>query len=436
MIQLDATHDPARRSWVGSANDPATDFPIQNLPYCMFSSGAEPARAGVAIGDGILDLEGALEAGLLAPSYASAIAGCRGTGLNALARLDRGALRALRLRLSELLRVEDDATGPHRDRLIVSARQAVLQLPMKIGGFTDFFASLHHTERGGRRTRPDNPVPANYRYVPIAYNSRASSVRVSGAAIRRPNGQWRRATGDVHFGPTEALDFELELGAFVGHSSVLGDPVPIDRAPDHIFGYCLLNDWSARDIQRWESVPLGPFLAKTLSTTVSPFVVTADALAPYRIAAAARPAGDPAPLPYLHAEADQRDGGLDLLLKASIQTEAMRTAGAPPHCVTTTNFKHMYWTVAQMIAHHTSNGCNIETGDLIGSGTTSGPTDESRACLAEITDGERPIALPNGESRTWLVDGDSVLFTGRAERPGFVPIGFGRCEGRILPAHA
>jgi fumarylacetoacetase len=341
---------------------------------------------------------------------------------------------ALRHRLSELLLSGHDRAARHVSRLIVSQRDATFHLPAAIGGFTDFFTSLFHTERGGRASRPENPVPLNFRYMPIAYNSRASSVRISGESIRRPLGQRRRSDGEVHFGPCESLDFELELGAFVGKGNELGQPVSIASADAHVFGYCLLNDWSARDIQRWESFPLGPFLAKTLSTSVSPFVVTSDALRPFRVAAAKRPDGDPAPLKYLSSEVDQRQGGIDLMMEAFIQTESMRAKGAEPFPVSRANFQHMYWTVAQMIAHHTSNGCNLCVGDLIGSGTVSGPTDDSRACLAEIVASGDTITLPNGEQRTWLEDGDAVVFRAKAERKGFVSIGFGECIGRIMPA--
>lgn len=434
MSELNETHDPVRKSWVESANLRGTDFPIQNLPFCMFVRGEGTARPGVAVGDFIFDLIGASELGLIEPAFKNALTTCLGIGLNPLMALDRGAHAKLRAQLSELLRAGGKGEV-HSDRLLVRRDAAALKLPAEIGGFTDFFTSLHHTERGGRVTRPDNPVPANFRYMPIAYNSRASSVRVSGEDVRRPNGQWRRNDGNVHFGPIEALDFELELGAFVGQGNALGDPIPIGRAEDHVFGYCLLNDWSARDVQRWESNPLGPFLSKGLSTSISPFVITSEALAPFRTAALKRPDGDPAPLPYLHADSDQRLGGIDLTMEALIQTAKMRDAGEPPFRIARTNFKEMYWTVAQMLAHHTSNGCNLRTGDLIGSGTASGPTDDSRACLSEITGGKRPIELPNGETRVWLQDGDAVVFRATAERAGHVSIGFGECTGRVLAAH-
>ncbi|MDB5582703.1 MAG: fahA [Bradyrhizobium sp.] len=435
MSVLNETHDPARKSWVESANGPG-DFPIQNLPFCMFVRGGQVARPGVAIGDCILDLIGAAELNLLGPHIAPTLQACFGTGLNSLMRLDRGVLSSLRKQLSELLLANNETGNAHRDKLLVARDAVALCLPAEIGAFTDFFTSLHHTERGGRVTRPDNPVPPNFRYMPIAYNSRASSVRISGEDVRRPNGQWRKEDGTVQFGPTEALDFELELGAFVGKGNELGIPIPIGGAEDHIFGYCLLNDWSARDVQRWESFPLGPFLSKSLSTSISPFVVTSEALAPFRTAALQRPKGDPPPLAYLYAESDQQFGGLNLFMEALIQTTKMRDSNEPPFLITRTNFKEMYWTVAQMLAHHTSNGCNLCTGDLIGSGTASGSTEESRACLSEIAASKRPIEFPNGELRVWLEDGDVVLFRARAERDGYVSVGFGECKGRVVAAQA
>lgn len=427
------THDPARKSWVETANHAASDFPIQNLPYCTFSRGNEPRRAGVAIGDQIFDLAATVELGLL-EEWAAAIRACTSIGLNPLMMLDGTSLTALRHRLCDLLDAAQNGAAEQRNRVLVALCDASLHLPVAIGGFTDFFTSIYHTERTGRVFRPANPVPPNFRYMPLAYNSRASSVRVSGEKVRRPLGQRRRDNGDVHFGPSEGLDFELELGAFIGKSNDLGDPIRIDAAGGHIFGYCLLNDWSARDVQRWESFPLGPFLAKSLSTSISPFVVTAEALVPFRTRASKRPYGDPAPLPYLLSESDQQSGGIDLTMDAYIQTGQMRARGEMPLRVTRTNFKEMYWTVAQMIAHHTSNGCNLCVGDLIGSGTASGSDDDNRACLAEITGGGNAIPFPNGEKRTWLEDGDTVIFRARAERDGFVPIGFGECSGRIAPA--
>ena len=433
MTDLDFTHDPSRKSWVATANSPTTDFPIQNLPFCMFARPGEVKRAGVAIGDEILDLTAAADLGLLEGEMAATVRACTDIGLNPLMATAGPKATALRRRLSELLSAGDKAAAS-QDQLLVAQRMVTFYLPAEIGGFTDFFTSVYHTERTGRPTRPENPVPPNFRYMPIAYNSRASSVRISGEAIRRPLGQRRRADGEVHFGPCESLDFELELGAFVGKGNELGHPIKIEQADGHVFGYCLVNDWSARDTQRWESFPLGPFLGKSLSTSISPFVVTADALKPFRTAAAKRPDGDPAPLKYLFSEADQRHGGIDLTMEAFIQTDRMLADGQEPFKVTSANFKDTYWTIPQMVTHHAINGCNLRVGDLIGSGTVSGPTPDSRACLAEfIADGDS-ISFPNGENRRFLEDGDTVIFRAKARREGFVSIGFGECAGRIIPA--
>lgn len=436
MTSLNETHDLKRRSWIESANSGDTDFPIQNLPYCFFSVGNGMPRAGVAIGTDIFDLAAATDLGLLPHEAGRLIRECTGKALNPLMAAPPELLQKLRARISEILSAGNDKGITHRSALIVAQQAVALHLPVQIGGFTDFFTSLYHTERGGRVFRPDNPVPRNFRYLPIAYNSRASSVRLSGEPIRRPKGQWEKKDHSIVHAPTEALDFELELGCFIGAGNPLGDPISINAASRHAFGYCLVNDWSARDVQRWESFPLGPFLAKTLSTTISPFIVTSEALAPFRTAAASRPAGDPKPLPYLFSESDQREGGIDLVMEAFIQTEAMRRRKEKGVRVTRTNFKDMYWTIAQMLTHHASNGCNFQTGDLIGSGTTSGPTDESRACLAEITVGGNPIQFLGGEQRTWLEDGDTVTFKAKAQRSGYVSIGFGECSGSILPAYS
>jgi len=434
ITDLDETHDPARKSWVASANEPSTDFPIQNLPFCLFGRPSEVKRAGVAIGSEVLDLNAAAELRLLDDEAASVVRACSDVSLNPLMATAGAKATQLRQRLSALLAVGSEVAPADRARLLVRQQEVAFYLPAAIGGFTDFFTSLYHTERSGRASRPDDPVPLNFRYMPIAYNSRASSVRVSGEPIRRPHNQRRRADGEVHFGPCESLDFELELGAFIGKGNDLGDPIDIAAADDHVYGYCLLNDWSARDIQRWESFPLGPFLAKTLSTSISPFVITADALRPFRTAAAKRPDGDPAPMNYLLDDVDQRHGGIDLKMEAYIQTDAMRKSGQQPFRVAHANFRDMYWTVPQMIAHHASNGCNLRVGDLLGSGTVSGPSDDSRACLAEIVVAGDSISFPNGERRKYLEDGDSVIFRARAERDGYVSIGFGECSGRILPA--
>lgn len=421
---IDATHDPALRSWVASANASGTDFPIQNLPFGIFSTASTAPRAGVAIGDAILDLAAAREAGLFEGAAAEAAAAASGPVLNPLMALGNPAATALRARLSALLR-EGAAPLP-----LVPMAAAEMHLPTAIGAFTDFFTSYDHTLRGGRIARPDNPLPPAFRWLPIAYNSRASSVRVSGEAVRRPLGIRGERGGGANFGPCTALDFELEFATFVGPGNAIGEPIPLGRAPDHLFGFCLLNDWSARDIQRFESMPLGPFLSKSLSTTISPWVVTAAALAPFRCAAAVRPDGDPAPLPHLSDPFDQASGHFDIAMEAWLKP----AGAARAERIVATNFRHMYWTLGQMLTHHASNGCNLRPGDLIASGTVSGPEDEERACLWEITLGSNPLRLADGTERMYLEDGDEVAFRARAERPGFIGIGFGECRGTVLPA--
>ena len=431
MTELNATHDPARRSFVARANDTGADFPLQNLPLGVFRRGAE-SRCGVAIGDQVLDLKAAQQAGLVTEPALSAPL------LNPLLALGGAAASTLRARLFELL-----ADGsPEQGRvaaMLVPAASVQMELPAAVGSFTDFFTSLHHTARAGRMTGREPPVPPAFRSLPIAYNSRASSVRVSGEAVNRPNGQ-RNSDGKANFGPSNfgpstALDFELELGAFIGGGNPLGQPFHIDHAARQIAGYCLLNDWSSRDVQRWESDPLGPFLSKSFSTTISPWMVTEEALRPFRTPAPARAEGDPELLSYLRSERDQAQGGIALRMEALLLTPAMRAAGVAAATITRTDFQHMYWTFAQMATHHMSNGCNLRTGNLLGSGTVSGPTDDSRACLAELTVlGSEPLRLPGDERRAWLQDGDEVIFRARAERDGFVAIGFGECRGAIAPA--
>ena len=427
MSGLNETHDPKRRSFIHSANGP-TDFPLQNLPFGVFRhEGSEP-RCGVAIGDRVLDLWAAGEAGLVdAPGLA-------GPTLNPLLERGAQAASALRRRVFALL-AEGSPDEAALGSMLLPIAAVSMQLPAAIGAFTDFFTSLDHTERGGRLAGRTPPVAASFFTLPIGYNSRASSVRVSGEPIHRPNGQRRGDGGMSLFGPSTALDFELELGAFMGPGNPLGQPVHIDDAAGRLWGYCLLNDWSSRDVQAWEMEPLGPFLCKSFSTSISPWIVTAEALAPFRTAAPARPEGRPALLPYLHSSADQAQGGLDLNMEALLLTPGMRQAGAAPARITRTNFQNVYWTFAQMAAHHMSNGCNLRPGDLLGSGTVSGPTDESRACMAELTSrGSDPLVLPNGETRAWLLDGDEVIFRARAEREGAVSIGFGECRAVVLPA--
>jgi fumarylacetoacetase len=431
--RLDATHDQHRRSFVASANG-HLDFPLQNLPFGVFSPRSEAPRVGVAIGDQILDLAAVERAGLLAGEAAAAAQAARGPTLNSLMALGAPPRRALRAHLSELL---DDAS-PARAQvqaMLHEGAACTMHVPATIGDYTDFYAGIHHATNVGKLLRPDNPLMPNYKYLPIGYHGRSSSIRVSGTPVRRPRGQRKPATEAVpSFGPSRNLDYELELGIWIGPGNALGEPVPIGQASDHIAGFCLLNDWSARDIQGWEYQPLGPFLAKNFATTISPWVITPEALAPFRQSQTPRGDGDPAPMDYLLDAKDQELGAIDLELEVLLLTEGMRSQNLPPHHLASSNARHLYWTVAQLVAHHTCGGCNLNPGDLFGSGTISGPTPGSFGSLLEMTEGGRkPVALPSGESRRFLEDGDEVVIRARAVRDGFAPIGLGECRGRIRP---
>ncbi len=421
----DRTHDAALRSWVASANG-HPDFPIQNLPLGVFSPRGGTPRIGVAIGDMILDLPALRAAGLIGQDVG-------GETLNAFFAQGAGPRRALRARLSELL-AEGSAERARVEACLQPASDCTLHLPTRIGDYTDFYVGIYHATNVGKLFRPDNPLLPNYKYVPIGYHGRASSVVVSGTPIRRPKGQRPRQDGPS-FGPCERLDYELELGIWIGPGNALGEPIPIGAAADHVAGFCLLNDWSARDIQAWEYQPLGPFLAKNFGSTISPWVVTPEALAPFRAPQTKRPEGDPAPLPYLTDAADQAEGALALELEVLIATPGLRAKGLPPYRLARSDARHMYWTVAQMIAHHSCNGCNLQPGDLLGSGTISTPDGEGLGSLLETTQGgSQPVRLASGEERRFLEDGDEVILRARAAREGFVPIGFGECRGTILPA--
>ena len=430
---VDETHDPARRSWVASANSPATDFPIQNLPLGIFSPGNERKRFGIAIGNSILDVEVAHRAGLLAGDAAVAGEAGKSGSLNDLFTLGRGVVTELRRQVGNFLDAETQqgaAAQKQAGRLLHLQADCMMHLPVDIGNYTDFFAGIHHARAAGALLMPENPLPANYKWVPIAYHGRASSVRVSGGDIRRPHGQRPRGNGAApSFGPCERLDLELEMGFYIGPGNELGTPIPIGEAGQHIIGMCLLNDWSARDIQRWEMQPLGPFLSKSFSTTVSPWVVTMDALKPFRLTAFVRPEGDPTPLEYLMDDKDQTAGGLDISLAVLLRTARMCQAGEPAIEIISSNSKYLYWTLAQMVAHHSSGGCNLLPGDLIGTGTISGPTRAELSSLLELTMGGRePMTLPNGEQRGFLADGDEVTLTAKCHREGFAPIGFWPCN--------
>ena len=437
-VALNPTHDPHRRSWVESANDGAADFPLQNLPYGVFQTSTQgSAHIGTAIGDQILDLAAAAQAGLLPDSVASA---CRQPVLNDLMSLGAQAWSELRARLSELLDAERCPAGSKRSSVLgclVPMHDAQMLLPARIGDYTDFYASSFHATNVGAMFRPENPLLPNYKWVPIGYHGRGSSLVVSGTPIRRPSGQLKPADAPAPvFAACRNLDYEVELAAFVGPGNSLGSTIPLARAPQQIFGVSLLNDWSARDIQSWEYQPLGPFLAKNFATTLSPWVVTLDALAPFRVPAFARPAGDPAPLPYLADANDQSSGGFAITLEAFLLTPKMRAAGQSPHRISRGNFADMYWTLAQLLTHHASNGCNLTPGDVLGSGTVSGPEKSSRGCLLELTSrGTDPLNLPDGEIRSFLLDGDEVVLRGFAERPGARRIGLGECRGLVLPAN-
>ena len=435
---IDATHDPARTSWVASANG-HSDFPIQNLPFGIFSPPGGQPRGGVAIGDEILDLAAALELGLfegIAKDAAQAAAGATLNALFALGTAPRAALRACLVRLLAANGAERATLEGHAGRLLHRAADCTMHLPAAIGDYTDFYAGISHATNVGKLFRPDNPLLPNYKYVPIGYHGRASSIRPSGFDVRRPNGQRKRPDeAEPSFGPCRNLDYELELGIFVGPGNALGEPVSIHAAGDRIAGFCLLNDWSARDIQGWEYQPLGPFLAKNFITTLSPWVVTPEALAPFRIPQPARPEGDPAPLPYLLDAADQATGAFDITLEVLIETPGLKAKGLPPHRLSRGSSRDLYWTPAQFVAHHTSGGCNLSPGDLFGTGTISGPTPDSFGSLLELSQGGKaPIALASEEERRFLEDGDTVIITGHAAREGFVSIGFGACRGTILPA--
>jgi fumarylacetoacetase len=432
---LNHTHDPALRSWVPSANWAHTEFPIQNLPFGVFrrlGSGERPS-VGVAIGDQIVDLAAVVGRGLVAGEALLPCQACEGDALNELMALGRPAARALRYALSDLLRA-GGAGEAHAAEILVPMRDAELFVPARVGDYTDFYASIFHATNVGSMFRPDNPLLPNYKYIPIGYHGRASSLVATGAAVRRPWGQSRAGdAGAPAFGPSRRMDYELEVGLFVGAGNALGEPIPVARAEEHIFGLCLVNDWSARDVQPWEYQPLGPFLAKNFATTVSPWVVTLDALAPFRAPEFPRPEGDPAPLPYLAGPAEH--AGVAITLEVWLSSDRMREAGTAPMLVSRGSFTDMYWSIAQLVAHHASNGCNLRPGDLLASGTVSGRTRESRGCLLERTwKGTEPLALPNGETRAFLEDGDEVVLRGYCEREGATRIGFGECRGRIAPA--
>jgi fumarylacetoacetase len=436
MYTVNATHDPALRSWVDSANRENTDFPIQNLPFGVFrrSGSHEAWRGGIAIGDQILDLSAPeLRAGA-SDAAIRALVVCSEPTLNSYLALGREVWAQLRGFLSEVLSV-DSLHAKRLQAALVAQRDAEYTLPARIGGYTDFYASIHHATAVGRLFRPDKPLLPNYKWVPIGYHGRTSSIAVSGQEFPRPVGQVLLA-GAPHpqLAATRSLDYELEVGIFIGAGNAPGRRVPLASAEDHVFGLCLLNDWSARDIQSWEYQPLGPFLAKNFATTISPWIVTLDALTPFRTPWI-RPVEDPRPLAYLDSAEVRAAGAIDVRLEAWLESERMRGLGLPPQRLSESSFRESYWTVAQLVAHHTVNGCNIEPGDLFGSGTQSGPKPGEAGSLLELSEGgRRPIALDSGETRTFLADGDRVVFRGWCQREGCRRIGFGEVWGRVLPA--
>lgn len=433
---LNATHDPELRSWLDSANAPGTDFPVQNLPFGVFSRRGEAhARVGAAIGDQVLDVDACRQLGLVEGRAAEAAMACRLSSLNGLMSLGPAYWTALRAALSRLL-AAGESRQPLTAQALVPMAEADLHLPAVIGDYTDFYCSIHHATNVGSMFRPDNPLLPNYKHLPIGYHGRSSSVVASGTPVRRPRGQTMADGANAPvYGPSKLLDYELEVGFFVGTGNDLGRAGTVDEAEERIFGFCLVNDWSARDVQKWEYQPLGPFLAKSFQTSVSPWVVTAEALAPYRIPAAGRPAGDPEPLPHLDSAANRAGGGVDLSLEVYLQSAAMRQQGTEPQRLSRGDFRDMYWTAAQMLAHHASNGCNLQPGDLLASGTVSGTEKDSRGCLLELTwRGSEPLELPGGEVRRFLQDGDEVILRGFCAKDGAARVGFGECRGVVAPA--
>lgn len=440
-ITLNETHDAQLRSWVKSANQPDCDFPIQNLPFAIFHrqgdvSSANPFRIGVAIGDQILDLKLAHQAGIFSTMRSAEFDhAITSDTLNAFMRLGNATWSAVRLALSRALRI-----GAAQQSALASAlieqQEAEYALPAQIGDYTDFYTSIYHATAVGQLFRPDNPLLPNYKWVPIGYHGRSSSIAVSGQSFHRPIGQTMPPGATTpSFGAAKRIDYEMEIGIFIGTGNPLGTAIPIEQAEQHVFGLCLLNDWSARDIQAWEYQPLGPFLAKNFATTISPWIVTLEALAPYRSGWQRNPE-DPQPLPYLNSPTLKHSGAFDLQLEVLLQTSKMRTTGTPAQRLSLSNFRHSYWTVSQLITHHTINGCNLRPGDLLGSGTQSGPLPEEAGSLLELTKGgKQAIPLNNGEQRLFMEDGDTIIMRGWAQKEGLVRIGFGQVEGMLLAAN-
>ncbi len=452
MYEINETHDPSLKSWVESANDPNTDFPIQNLPFCAFTRLPDTfeVRLGVVVGDRMLDLDSLVnernlfdrkekgwQIGATIVDHGVDATVGESRRLAGIMSHDPAERAAFRERLIEILKEDADENIKRTVRRhLISISETRFIRPAQIGDYTDFYCSIYHATNVGSMFRPDNPLLPNYKYVPIGYHGRASSIVISGTDIKRPHGQNRSdAEAPPVFIPCKNLDYEMEVGFFVGQSNELGSSIPIADAEKHIFGLCLVNDWSARDIQAWEYQPLGPFLAKSFATTISPFVVTMEALAPFRVPAFEREDGDPQPLDYLSSEQNKKFGGIDVKLEVYIQSQKMRGRNTEPHLLSKSNMKDLYWTIGQMLTHHASNGCNLQTGDLMATGTISGKEKNERGSMLELSwRGTEPIELPNGETRRFLEDGDEIIMKGYCERDGFRRIGFGECRGRIIPA--
>jgi fumarylacetoacetase len=439
-MKLNRTHDAGARCWLASANAAGCDFPVQNLPFAMLRpAGSQQAfRAGVAVGDQVIDLAALAHkppAGWSALAQ-QALSACAGPLLNDFMAMGQQAWSALRHALFDALRADAPTSAAETlRRCLLPLAGVEYALPARIGNYTDFYTSIHHARNVGRVVRPDDPLTPNFQWLPIAYHGRASSVVVSGTPFHRPRGQTRApgATAPA-YGPCARLDYELEIGFYIGPGNAMGQPIPLDRAEQHVFGLCLLNDWSARDHQFWEMAPLGPFLGKNFCTSVSPWIVTLEALAPYRLPFD-RPAGEPQPLPYLDGAGNRAEGALDLELEVLLETRALRERGASAQRLSATNFRHQYWTIAQMVAQHTNGGCNLQSGDLCGTGTISGPTPSEAGAMIELSrGGSQPIDIGGGERRTFLEDGDAVILRGWCERPGRARIGFGECRGEVLPS--
>lgn len=435
-MKLDHTHDPAARSWLESANQDGTPFPLQNLPFAVFrrQGTGEEFRGGVALGDQVIDLAALVQGGALSGLAEQAARACMQSTLNDFFAMGPGVWRALRHALFDCFDARVKVGIDLLRRSLVPQAEVEYGLPAQIGDYTDFYTSIDHARNIVKLLRPDGILSPNFQWMPVAYHGRVSSIGTSGQTVRRPFGQ-RVVVGEGPvLGPSTRLDYELELGIFIGVGNEQGKRIPVDAADEHVFGLCLLNDWSARDIQSWESAPLGPFLAKNFATTLSPWIVTMDALAPFRVAWE-RPSGDPSPLPYLASSDTLESGAIDIQLGVALETKSHRLSDVPPTPVSRTSFRHQYWTVAQMVAHHTVGGCNLRSGDLLGSGTISGPSPAEAGALIELTKaGRAPIQLVTGETRSFLEDGDVVVMTGWCERPGYARIGFGENRGEVLPA--